>query len=158
VNWNEAGAASRASAAITDALRRVEVERGHDDRAPKVELEWVAVQPGRLCVQMRNQTWRGYRATKILVINGGEQEVGISDDLPSRGTAIFWPTPMHPGSKAQQQVKDQVARLVANAIVQITWSTDGLWRCECGRDERAHWVERRQLPVPPQRNEDYGPP
>jgi hypothetical protein len=161
---DKAAEASREAAAATEALRLLEVERGHGDLAPWVELAWVVVEPGRLAIELRNQIWRGYRATKITMIanpettNESRQDVGMSDTLPSRGRARFWPTPMHPGSRSGSALKNHVERISADQVVEIRWAPDGLWTCPCDRPADAHWIERRQLPAPPETNTEFEVP
>jgi hypothetical protein len=144
---DRAAQAELASAEATEALRKIEVERGHGDLAPRVHLEWYeAASPARIAIRMTNECWRGYRATKIeLHRASGRTLLSVGEDVPSRGHAGFYPFPNTTGLKPSD-IKERVAELAADAMVEITWASDGLWSCGCERPADAHWVERRQLP------------
>ena len=152
---DKAADAQHASASATDALRQIEVERGHADLAPRVQFEWVCIAPKKLAIEVRNESWRGYRATAIHVISNGKQQVSMSDTLLSRGTARFWPVALH-DSMTPEDVQTRVERAVSDATIEIEWSTDDLWRCPCSRPHDSHWVEHRQLPPPPATTDWYG--
>lgn len=136
---DQAAAAQHRSAEATDALRLIEIERGHGELAPRVSLALA----GRIrTIRIENESWRGYKVDVTVVTKSGREYPGPVLDLLTRGTAQFAPLPA--GSDWSAELED--------AVLVLKYRADDLWQCPCARpNDYGHWRERRQVPTVPPR-------